>query len=224
MSAQTKLKRNIEKTKNKIKKLTTQLQQEQEKTAQFKEKIDQLTDFARDVQKQFYDLQNEYTVKKNEFELIREEQKEKLNDELISKNLELKNLKENIEEINRETEDEILALEIYQKTIGLQCSKYNQEIQRAKGEVLKLTAELSHYENPAEASGGDLVMAKLFKQITQREKKEKLSKQIDMLTQLKDKLETEVKNLEIQLGESTGDKPSEEQPKESSNQHKEEGK
>ena len=201
MSSQGKIKRNIEKTRSRIKKITAELQQYQDKSKQCTENNEKLTEIVRDIQKQHTDLQQEYANKKTEFELKREDEKQKLDQKLIAKNLELKNLKENIEEINRRTEDEILALEIYQKTISLQCQRYNNEIQQAMNEVQKLTTELSHYENPS-AAAGDFVMAKLFKQIHQKEQQQRLSRQIDTLTRMKNNLETEIRALEQKLEES----------------------
>ena len=202
MSANGKIKRNIEKARGRVKKLKAQLEQDQEKHDREEDGLEKLSQIVRDIQKQNADLLAKNERSKEEYENQRRQEKKQLEEKLKKKNKELRDLKENIEELNRKADEENAALEEYQKSISFQCTKYNQEIQRAKNEVIKLSSELKHYENPQDVAGSENMMTKLLNQIHQREKKEKLSRQIDTLTSLRDNLQNEIQDLERKIEEA----------------------
>ena len=117
MSANGKIKRNIEKARGRVKKLKAQLEQDQEKHDREEDGLEKLSQIVRDIQKQNADLLAKNERSKEEYENQRRQEKKQLEEKLKKKNKELRDLKENIEELNRKADKENAALENDQKTM-----------------------------------------------------------------------------------------------------------
>ncbi|EAY09460.1 hypothetical protein TVAG_126210 [Trichomonas vaginalis G3] len=211
MSASGKMKKSIEKIRNRIKKLNNQLTIETEKVNLGEEAVEQLGQQVREIKNQNGVLQSDYDAKVKEYEDNRKIEQSKNDKILADKNLELYHLRQLIEEYNRKAEEEAILLDKEQKEIEVACSQYEIDIKRARAELQKLQSDLRKYECPTETTT-NFVMKKLFTQIQQREKKEKLSRQIETLTNLRNNLDMEIQNLEKQLGALPPDPIAPDQP------------
>lgn len=204
MSSSGKMKKNLDKIKNRCKKLNLQLASETEKVNQKQENLDRLAQKVRDIKNDNQQLQTEYDTKVKDFELIRKNEQTLYDKQLEDKNVELYNLRQLIEEYNRQAEEEAILLDKEQREIEVTRTQYKTDIKRAKIELDKLRSDLQKHECPTESTS-NLVISKLLEQIDQREKKERLSKQIEALTSLRNNLELEIQNLGKQIGEIATD-------------------
>lgn len=198
MSGNVKLKKTIERTRQRIKKLTTSLSHEQEKVALAEDSLQKFGQLVRDIKKGNTDMQNDFTNKIQDYAKEIEVERQAMERRCSLFRMDIERVKNKIYKYNTQAAREEEEMQIMAHKIDKMVTSYQSEIRRAKSEVQKLQRDLQAEESFA-YSPDEQEFKSIFNQIHQSGKREKLTRDFRTLSNLRRNLCEEIANLEMRI-------------------------